>query len=155
MWNGYILEVLSGEDGRLSLPVTGNSVAKVCGADFHGAEVLVVRSGCPSRVGVGGIVVKDSRGVFEVVTKASKIKILPKEGTIFQVKVRLPEEAIKGQGQQGVESSEGIKQAAEEPEPKANEQTKELIFEVHGDQFICRAADRATKKFRWHFLPNV
>jgi ribonuclease P protein subunit POP4 len=29
------------------------------------------------------------------------------------------------------------------------------VFELHGNQFIHRAADRANKKFKSHFLPDL
>ena len=112
--------------------------AKLCAADFHGAEVEVVRSRCVSRVGVRGIVVKDSKFVFEVVTRKDEVKIVPKEHTIFRFEV--PElQTGDGEGGEGTE-----------------EQTKkDLVFELHGDQFEYRAADRANRKFKTHFLPDV
>ena len=32
---------------------------------------------------------------------------------------------------------------------------KNLVFELHGDQFRYRAVDRANKKFKTHFLPDL
>ncbi|TVY32789.1 Ribonuclease P protein subunit [Lachnellula subtilissima] len=84
MWVGYIQEILGLEEGGgKNLPVTGPAAAKLCSADYHGAELEVVRSRCVSRVGVRGIVVRDMRGVFEVVTKGDRVKVVPKEGTVF------------------------------------------------------------------------
>ncbi|TGO38705.1 hypothetical protein BHYA_0069g00250 [Botrytis hyacinthi] len=134
MWLGYISEVLGGEN---CMPVTGSAAAKLCSADYHGAELEVVRSRCVSRVGVKGIVIKDSRGVFEVITKNNDLKVLPKENTIF--KFTVPIQAIK----KDIES-----------ENDGNPVT-ELVFELHGEQFMHRAADRANKKFKPHFLPHV
>ena len=70
--------------------VTPSVATRLCSADFHGAELEVVRSRCVSRVGVKGIVVKDSRFVFEVVTKGDEVKILPKEHTVFRFTVPRP-----------------------------------------------------------------
>lgn len=74
MWEGYIREVLGiSEDGR-------NWVAKdtagpmLASADFHGAEMEVVRCRSVSRVGLKGIVVKDLKFVFELITRSNEIK---------------------------------------------------------------------------------
>lgn len=135
MWIGYISEVLGGEN---SMPVTGSAAAKLCSADYHGAQLEVVRSRCVSRVGVKGIVIKDSKGTFEVITKTNDLKVLPKENTIF--KFTIPIQMIKEDTNS--EKDEGAS-------------VKELVFELHGDQFMYRAADRANKKFKPHFLPHI
>lgn len=144
MWIGYIQEILALENER-SLPITAAAAAKLTSADYHGAEVEVVRSRCVSRVGVRGIVVKDSRGVFEVITKSDKLKTIPKEGTIFRFTIPLPE-----MGEDGETPADGGV-AAEEGETAK----RELVFELHGDQFMYRAADRANRKFKSHFLPDL
>ena len=70
MWIGYIQEVL----GEGCMPVTSATAAKLCSADFHGAQLEVVRSRCVSRVGLKGIVVKDTKFTFEIVTSKDEIK---------------------------------------------------------------------------------
>jgi ribonuclease P protein subunit POP4 len=140
MWIGYIQEVLGlGEGGGVVTNVAG---AKLCSADFHGAELEVVRSRCVSRVGLKGIVVKDSKFVFEVVTKGNAVKVLPKEHTIFRFTIPLPGK-----------KAEAGKEEVEKVEPE--KEAKELVFELHGDQFEYRAADRANRKFKSHFLPDL
>lgn len=58
-----------------SRPVTPLSHgSKLVSADFHGAELEVVRSTCVSRVGVKGIVVRDSRFAFVLVTESDNMK---------------------------------------------------------------------------------
>lgn len=78
MWVGYLQEVLGlkGENGSATQVVTaqvhGSSIAS---ADLHGAEVEVVRSGkCVDRVGIRGIVIRETRGVLVLVTKKDKVK---------------------------------------------------------------------------------
>ncbi|KAI1160511.1 RNase P/MRP, p29 subunit [Nemania serpens] len=124
LWVGYAREILGGE------LFTGGqgAAAKLAAADFHGAEVEVARSRCPSRVGVRGIVVKDSRFTFEVVTERNQVKTLPKEGTMFRVHV---------------------------PAPGAAPGQRSFCFEIHGDQFQHRSSDRANKKFKHHFLEKL
>lgn len=111
------------------MPVSSGTAARLCSCDFHGAELEVVRSRCVSRVGVKGIVVKDSKFAFQIVTEKDQVKVVPKEHTIFRFAVPKP----------------GI--------PK--EEQKDLVFELHGDQFIIRATDRANRKFKPHFLPDL
>ncbi|KAI0173265.1 ribonuclease P protein subunit p29 [Hypoxylon sp. FL1284] len=133
LWLGYIREILGNE-------VYGGgqgAAAKLSAADFHGAEVEVSRSGCPSRVGIRGIVIKDSRFVFEVITKRNQVKTVPKEGTLFRVDVPVPV------------PQENAAAAADDKERKP------FSFEIHGDQFQYRSADRANKKFKAHYLKNL
>lgn len=56
------------------MPVTPAAAAKLVSAEFVGAEVQVVRCRCVSRVGVRGIVVKDTRYTFEIVTRKDELK---------------------------------------------------------------------------------
>jgi ribonuclease P protein subunit POP4 len=142
MWIGYIQEILGlKEEGG---QVSSVEATKLCSADFHGAELEVVRSRCVSRVGVKGIVVKDLKSVFEVVTERDVVKVLPKEHTIFRFTVPFPEVKVE-EGKMRVEESN----VDEEKKPK------DLVFELHGDQFKYRAADRANRKFKSHFLPDL
>ncbi|KAH9220115.1 Rof/RNase P-like protein [Leptodontidium sp. 2 PMI_412] len=145
MWVGYIQELLW-EDGVMR-QVTTSMATRLCSADFHGAELEVVRSRCVSRVGVKGIVVRDSRYVFEVVTKGDRVKILPKEHTVFRFTVPRPKK-------EDVEAAEGAKDEAM-AEGEEKEPPKDVVFELHGDQFEYRAADRATRKFKPHYLPDL
>lgn len=133
LWIGYIHEVLG--PGR---PVTGLVAAKLASADYHGAQIEVSRSRCSSRVGVRGIVVKDTKYTFEVITRSNEIKVLPKEHTVFRFEVPEQQPVVE-EGAMGVDSK---------PE-------KNLIFEIHGDQFQLRSVDRANKKFKQHFLPDI
>ncbi|KAL8297888.1 hypothetical protein RB597_007103 [Gaeumannomyces tritici] len=138
LWLGYAREVLGDADLRLGGPA---AAAKLASADFHGAEVEVVRSSCPGRVGIRGIVVKDAKYVFEVVTRKNALKVVPKEGTVFRVEIPVASDAPGGGGA-------AAKAGAEVDDQK-------FVFEIHGDQFKLRSADRANKKFKAHYLPNL
>ncbi len=135
LWLGYAREVL----GSGLYSGGPQAAARMVTADFHGAEVEVVRSQCVSRVGLKGIVIKDSKFVFEIITRKDRVKIVPKEGTMFRVEVP-PEDEKKPQDAAADETSVP-------PQP--------FVFEVLGDQFLYRSADRANKKFKAHFLPNI
>ncbi|KAI0889516.1 ribonuclease P protein subunit p29 [Annulohypoxylon maeteangense] len=131
LWLGYIREILGNE-----LYSGGQgAAAKLSAADFHGAEVEVSRSGCPSRVGIRGIVIKDARFAFEIVTRKNQIKTVPKEGTMFCVNV--PPAHDRSQ------------------EDTTAHNRRPFTFEIHGDQFQHRSADRATKKFKPHYLKDL
>jgi len=127
--------------GKVKRFIGTQETSKLCSADYHGAQVTVVRSRCVSRVGIKGIVVKDGMRAFEIVVREGSesadvgiVKRIPKEGTLFGVVIGLP-------------ADEG----AREEEGDARKETKSLKFEIHGDQFIYRAADRANRKFKTHF----
>ncbi|KAI0403771.1 RNase P/MRP, p29 subunit [Xylaria palmicola] len=137
LWAGYIREVLGPELYGVGGGGQG-AAAKLSAADLHGAEVEVARSRCPARVGVGGIVVRDSRFALRVVTPRDRVKTLPKEGTVFRVRVPPPP---------SLSPAPGGDVAADDRKP--------FCFEIHGDQFQHRASDRASKKFKSHFLKKL
>ncbi|CAN8101882.1 unnamed protein product [Discula destructiva] len=141
LWLGYVREVLGNE------VYTGGqgAAAKLTAADFHGAEVEVVRSGCVGRVGIKGIVIKDTQFVFEIITPKNTVKTVPKEGTIFRVEVPPPAPPSPAQ------APEDGHQIAVEKQTQA----KSLVFEILGDQFSVRPAERASRKFKQHFLRQV
>ncbi|OAL04156.1 RNase P/MRP, p29 subunit [Phaeosphaeriaceae sp. SRC1lsM3a] len=132
LWLGYMREVLGLDDPQRGIYLTPASSGQLLAtADMHGALLSVVRSRCVSRVGLEGIVVRDTRFTFEIVTKKNVLKSIPKEHTIFRFEIFLP--------------------AKEE----AGEKRKPLTFELFGEQFQTRAADRANKKFRMHYQPDL
>lgn len=137
LWLGYLREILGSEI------YTGGpgAAAKLTSADFHGARVEVVRSGCVGRVGIKGIVIKDTRFVFDIITPQNAIKTVPKEGTTFRVEVPPPVHAPK------------------DPDPTAQDTQplppKNFVFHILGNQLSVRPAERANRKFKQHFLKDV
>jgi ribonuclease P protein subunit POP4 len=76
MWLGYIREVLGlkGKDPK-TVQVNAKGVGPLlAAADMHGAEMTVVRCRCVGRVGVQGIVAKETKSTFEIVTRRNKLK---------------------------------------------------------------------------------
>ncbi|KAH7684628.1 ribonuclease P protein subunit p29 [Aphelenchoides avenae] len=53
-------------------------------ADFHGCILRVSHSQNPSQIGLHGIVIHESRFTFQMITKADKVIVIPKEGCTFQ-----------------------------------------------------------------------
>ena len=72
MWIGYMQEILDMKQGG-SFVKTQFVGPKLASADFHGAEIEVVRCRDVGRVGCKGIVIKDTKFTFEVVTRADKL----------------------------------------------------------------------------------
>lgn len=152
-------------------PLVGElTLSKLAAADLHGALVTVVRSRCVSRVGIRGIVVRDRRGVLEIVVPPSskrqktggeavdvnmtqgedrgqdqiggdthgkgsdgEVKMVPKEGTVFRIEVSLDDD----------------------DDPAVDGGRKRFVFEMLGDQFIYRSAERATRKFKAHYVKDL
>ncbi|KAL6710369.1 hypothetical protein ACN47E_009315 [Coniothyrium glycines] len=130
LWTGYMRQVLGLNDPTRAVHITPNTSGQMlASADMHGALFTVVRSRCVSRVGLEGIVVRDTRHTFEIITKNNIVKSIPKEHTVFHFEVDMLE--------------------------KDGQPQKPLIFEIFGEQFQTRAADRANRKFRMHYQPDL
>ena len=78
MWIGYVWEILGLRDGETCFVTAQSAGPKLASADFHGAELEVVRCRCVGRVGCRGIVIKDTKFTFVVVTQANKLRGIPR-----------------------------------------------------------------------------
>ncbi|KAL8738169.1 MAG: hypothetical protein Q9181_001027 [Wetmoreana brouardii] len=137
MWLRYIWEILGMVKGKQNWVTAQGAGAKLASADFHGAKLLVVRSKCVSTVGLEGIVVRDTKFTFQLVTKEDKLKTVPKNHTLFKFHIPQPDAV------------------PDSPDPRLGKDIAKddiganaLAFEVHGSSFEHRAIDRATKKFK-------
>jgi ribonuclease P protein subunit POP4 len=75
LWLGYMREVLGLNDATRTVYLTpGSSGQMLASADMHGALLTVARSRCVSRVGLEGIVVRDTRFTFEIITRKNVVK---------------------------------------------------------------------------------
>ena len=142
LWLGYMQELLGKEIFRGG----EGTAAKLTAADFHGADMEVVRSTCVSRVGIRGLVIKETKFAFEIITKKNRLKLVPKEGTVFRLEIPPPPP------EPGTEPKEGGDRPDQEP---AQPTKTNMVFDIHGDQFMYRSADRATRKFKGHFLKSL
>ncbi|THV70435.1 RNase P/MRP, p29 subunit [Aureobasidium pullulans] len=134
LWCAYMREILGMEKSRyVNAAGVGPLLAS---ADYHGAMVDVVRCRCVGRVGIRGIVVKDTKFTLEIITPKNELKTVPKEYTVFRFEVPFVEEDNDGDSQM-------------------TEPQKPFIFELHGSQFQNRAADRAARKFKQHIDPDL
>lgn len=135
MWCGYMRDILGLGDGKKTFVDAVSAGPMLVSADYHGALVEVVRSRCVSRVGLKGIVVKDTKFTFELVTEKDVLKNVPKEHTVFRFELPFEDQVAEGKSTQA--------------------ERKPLVFEIHGNQFESRAPDRANKKFRLHLDPDL
>ena len=111
-------------------------------ADFHGAEMEVVRCTDVGKVGIKGIVVRDTKFTFVVVTKKNEVKVLPKKNTVFRYEIPLPKIPEE-------EKKEKVKTEGDGLIGSGQDSGRSIVFELHGNQFEFRPADRANRKFKW------
>lgn len=57
-------------------------------ADYHGAELEVVRTKCSSLRGIKGIVLMDTKNTFKVISKDNVIRTLPKSPCVFSLQIK-------------------------------------------------------------------
>lgn len=75
LWIEYMQDILDlKSDGKSGVLTPASHGAKLVSADFHGAEVEVVRSRASGQVGIQGIVVRDTKFTFVVVTAKDQVK---------------------------------------------------------------------------------
>lgn len=75
MWLGYIWEILGiTEEGNGTYVTAQGAGSKLASADYHGAEMMVVRSRCTGLVGLAGIVVRDTKFTFQIIIKKDELK---------------------------------------------------------------------------------
>ncbi|XP_065662933.1 ribonuclease P protein subunit p29 [Hydra vulgaris] len=67
--------------------VTLKADEKLLRIDFHGAEIKVRNSKCKSYIGLKGIVVKETKNIFVIITKNDEVKRIPKSMSIFELKL--------------------------------------------------------------------
>lgn len=74
MWVGYMWEILGMKEGEPCFVTAQSAGSKLASADYHGAQLAVTRSKCAGMVGLEGIVVKDTKFTFQVITEKNELK---------------------------------------------------------------------------------
>ncbi|GAA5870762.1 hypothetical protein JCM8547_001702 [Rhodosporidiobolus lusitaniae] len=100
---------------------------KLVKAEFVGCLLSIKRAKNPSLVGLSGIVLQETQGTFKIVTPKSSIKVLPKQGSVFSITLPLDPPSSAS---------------------PASASSRELTFDLFGDSFAYRAADRVGKKWK-------
>ncbi|KAL8932747.1 MAG: hypothetical protein Q9216_006697 [Gyalolechia sp. 2 TL-2023] len=144
MWLEYMWEILGMVKGKQAWVTAQAAGSKIASADFHGAKLSVVRNKCVSLVGLKGIVVRDTKFTFQIITERNELKTIPKNHTIFRFQIPQPDAIAETSHS---ESNSDISDDA----MGANA----LVFELHGDSFEHRAVERATKKFKQRNLAGL
>ncbi|KAI8998722.1 RNase P/MRP p29 subunit [Trametes punicea] len=145
LWLGYMTELLSlpslpattGGSPATGLPNTAGMHAKLIKADFHGALITVRRSKNPCLVGHSGIVVHETENAFKVITALDRLKLIPKQNSVFVFAV--PLYATPALPPSTSSSS---------PVPRTVLDMPHIEFELYGNHFCFRAAERAGRKFK-------
>ncbi|KAF9477710.1 hypothetical protein BDN70DRAFT_907112 [Pholiota conissans] len=159
LWMGYMSELLclpprpsqtpSMEAATKSMPNSSGMHPKLLKADFHGSIMTVSKNKNPCIVGLSGIVIHETENAFKVVTRDNKLKLLPKANAVFKFSVPL---------YSTLPPTHNVNTPLLIPSPEAaGPSTKPLEtvldiphieFELYGNQFRFRAAERAGRKFK-------
>ncbi|KAJ1307525.1 hypothetical protein OPQ81_001623 [Rhizoctonia solani] len=130
LWCGYMSELLNipalaSISEPLETYLSSHAIGmqtKLVKADFHGCKMTVRASKCPTLIGSSGIVIEETANVFRIITPDNRVKVLPKQNSIFTFTVPLKADQ--------------------------NEASPQLQFELYGNQFRYRSEDRASRKFK-------
>jgi len=178
LWLGYMSELLglvtmeaqaqAQGQGRTApamkaaMPMAAGMHAKLVKADFHGSIMTVRRSKNAALVGASGIVVQETENTFKVVTRKDKLKVLPKQGSVFAFAVPLystesssSASATAAAAAAGSGANSGTNGQGEGGDGRDDTREARTVldgphieFELYGNQFCFRAADRAGRKFK-------
>ncbi|KAJ7083632.1 Rof/RNase P-like protein [Mycena belliarum] len=147
LWMGYMSELLNLPQRTDGTPRAPSGVAihpKLLKADFHGSIMTVHQTKNVAILGISGIVIHETEGTFKVVTKENKVKVLPKQNSIFSFAVpvfsTLPATHDTRSGPLPLpDPSDSLQTVLDSPHAR---------LELHGNQFCFRSADRAGRKFK-------
>ncbi|KAI0247712.1 hypothetical protein BJV78DRAFT_1380098 [Lactifluus subvellereus] len=160
LWLGYMSELLAlnapplplresaeGEVGSrrataAAMPQAAGMHAKLVKADFHGSIMIVRRNRNAALVGASGIVVQETENTFKVVMRKNRLKVLPKRGSVFTFVVLL----------YSAEPSAVLVTRSSNNDVRHAEMVLDgphIEFELYGNQFCFRGADRAGRKFKY------
>ncbi|KAH9063637.1 RNase P/MRP p29 subunit [Lactarius vividus] len=167
LWLGYMSELL----GLAAAPPTTTTLlrvdpsavpqaagmhAKLVKADFHGSIVTVRRSKNAALVGASGIVVQETENTFKVVTQKDRLKVLPKQGSVFVFAVPLYHTGTQDPAGSIVAAARSSDQhlGTDSSSRSTGERSTTVLdgphveFELYGNQFCFRATERAGRKFK-------
>ncbi|KDQ58956.1 hypothetical protein JAAARDRAFT_175593 [Jaapia argillacea MUCL 33604] len=157
LWCGYMSELLglspppsTPPSPQTPIPNSSAMHAKLVKADFHGSILTVRQNKNPCIVGLSGIVILESENAFRVVTKDDKVKLIPKQNSIFTFSVPL---------HSTITDPKTIPSPNDPTRTDVNPKSflgptstvldiPHLEFELYGNQFCFRAAERAGRKFK-------
>ncbi|KAF9820206.1 hypothetical protein IEO21_01639 [Rhodonia placenta] len=142
LWMGYMSELLALAPAPATpitqftshaVPSAAAMHPKLVKADFHGSLMTVRQSKNPCLVGLSGIVVHETENTFKIITREDRHKLIPKHNTIFSFAVPL-------YSTDAPTASTGADRTVFD--------LPHIEFELYGNQFCFRAAERAGRKFK-------
>ena len=74
LWLEYIWETLDMTKERQTLTSAQGVGGKLASVDYHGARLTVVRAKCVSLVGLEGIVARDTKFTFQIITSKNELR---------------------------------------------------------------------------------
>lgn len=91
MWKAYAKEVRNDNRGKMIEPY-------LLQMDYHGAFLAVVEAKVENHVGVEGIMIMETVNTFAIVTMANKVKVIPKAGSVFVLRMDDMRVVLRGDG---------------------------------------------------------
>lgn len=89
LWKGYIKEQLNLNENSKIPDISDikydNFSKLLVKTDLHGAKINVIKSHCPSYIGLNGIIILDTKNTFKIVSKDNKTRTIPKSDCIFSI----------------------------------------------------------------------
>ncbi|KAG2363821.1 RNase P/MRP p29 subunit [Suillus spraguei] len=149
LWMGYMSELLglsppSSVPVAEAMPNASSMHPKLVKADFHGSLLTVRQSKNPCLVGLSGIVIHETENAFKVITRKDQLKLIPKHNSIFTLAVPLYSTLPQAQ----FEPTEAVSSALSGQHPGTVLDAPHIAFDLYGNQFCFRSADRAGRKFK-------
>ncbi|KAF5359205.1 hypothetical protein D9756_002887 [Leucocoprinus leucothites] len=152
LWMSYMSELLvlnpKPETSSLATakatPASQSMFPKLVKADFHGAIISVCQSKNPCLVGITGIIIHETENVFKIITKSNAVKLIPKQNSVFTLSIPLYSTLPPSHTPQmplPLSDNEAQLETTVLDQPH-------FQFELYGNQFRFRSADRAGRKFK-------
>ncbi len=85
LWKDYMKDVIGFD--KIKSTNHSESQQKLLKADYHGAMVTVTQSKTPSLIGQTGIIIQETKNVFKLVTRDDKLKMIPKQNSVFTMEI--------------------------------------------------------------------
>ncbi|KAF9547255.1 RNase P subunit p29-like protein [Agrocybe pediades] len=158
LWLGYMSELLglspkpdstpAPDVAAKAMPHSSGMHPKLLKADYHGSIMTVSQSKNPCLVGVSGIVIHETENALKVVTKKNKVKLLPKQNSIFTLAVPLYSVLPPTHTPNAPLPLPSPSPAADPAQKQTVLDMPHIQFELYGNQFRFRAAERAGRKFK-------
>lgn len=149
LWMGYMSELLglsppSSVPVAEAMPNASSMHPKLVKADFHGSLLTVRQSKNPCLVGLSGIVIHETENAFKVITRKDQLKLIPKQNSIFTLAVPLYSTLLQAQ----FRPAEAVSSALSGQHSGTVLDAPHIAFDLYGNQFCFRSADRAGRKFK-------